>query len=148
MTAWRSLRRGLDAALVAPAGRERVLEPAVGGLQLDRGREEAGEAVPGVGRLEGPLGRLGELGEARVDDRVDERVLRREVAVQRAHPDARAARDLVHADVEPALLERGTGRGDDPVAIALGVLAERGFRGGRHAVQCSAPRVNRRAYSG
>src|SRR6185312_10034744 len=43
-------------------------------------------------------------------------------------------RDLVHADVEPALLERGAGRGDDPVAIALGVLAERGFRGGRHAL--------------
>src|SRR3954452_21975891 len=68
------------------------------------------------------------------DERAHERVLRREVAVDGPDADAGAARDVLHLRVEPVLGEAVAGGGDDLVAVALRVGAERagGGVGRRH----------------
>jgi hypothetical protein len=61
----------------------------------------------------------------------------REVAVDGPHADAGLAGDIVHLRVDAALGEHGSRRGDDPLAVAAGVGAQR-FRslgvGCRHGV--------------
>ena len=68
---------------------------------------------------------LDELADALVEDRDEERVLAREVAEDRAVADARPPRDLVDADVEPALGEALARHVEQAVEIALRVGAER-----------------------
>ena len=64
---------------------------------------------------------VGDALEVPIGEGDDERLLRREVAIQRADADAGAARDVLDLGVEPALGEcRGRGR-DDLLAIAAGV---------------------------
>jgi hypothetical protein len=49
-----------------------------------------------------------------------------EIAVEGRHPDAGASRDLGHRHLGVGAVERGTGGGEDLVAVALGVGASRG----------------------
>ena len=60
-----------------------------------------------------------------VEDRADERLLGREAAVQRALADAGAARDLLDADVQPGLGERGARGIQDAGAVASCVGPQR-----------------------
>ena len=62
--------------------------------------------------------------------RADERVLRREVAVDRPDADARAARDVLDLGFEPRLGERGRGGREDPLPVAPGIRAQRLGDGG------------------
>ena len=63
------------------------------------------------------------------DERLDQRVLRREVAVHRADPDLRAARDVVHLHAGAVLGARDPRRLQDALAVAPRVGAERAFLG-------------------
>ena len=64
--------------------------------------------------------------EERVGDRVDQRLARREVPVDRADSDAGAAGDLVHAERRAALRVGGARRLEHALAVAHGVGAEPG----------------------
>ena len=98
----------------------------VGGTP-DRG----GERVPGAAVLgERGLGDLGEALEMLGRECVDERLLRGEVAVDGADADARPPRDVLDLRLQPALGERGRRRGDDLLAVATGVCAQRPVSGG------------------
>ena len=72
------------------------------------------------------------------EDRVHERLLRCEAAVQRAGPDAGFARDVVHARLEPVLEEEPAGSVEDPLAVGSRVAAQ--VRLARHGVQGSEKR--------
>ena len=83
--------------------------------------EEPGEAAPRVVVAQALLGEGGETVEVLLEDRLDERGLGREAAVERPHADARAARDLVDRHLEAELGERLGGRCEDAAAVRLGV---------------------------
>ena len=58
------------------------------------------------------------LADAPLEDRLDERVARREVPVERADADARAARDLLERGLDAPLGEHLAGRGDEQLVVA------------------------------
>jgi EmrB/QacA subfamily drug resistance transporter len=72
------------------------------------------------------------------ENRVHERLLRGEAAVQGAGPDAGFARDLIHAGLEPVLEEEPTGGVEDPLTVGCRVAAQ--VRLARHGVHGSAKR--------
>ena len=100
-------------------------EAAVARLEADDAGEVAEQALPRIGLLERLLRGGGEVIEVLLEDGVDQRVLGREAPVERAHPDACAAGDLLDAGIEPELGEGGPGGGEDPVAILARVAPER-----------------------
>jgi len=59
-----------------------------------------------------------------LEQRVDQRVLVREAAVDGPHPHARGGRDVVQRDAEAALGEHLSRGGEDPLPVAFGVDAE------------------------
>ena len=85
------------------------------------------EAAPGVGIVECLLGERGDLVEALLEERLDDLLLVGEAAVGRADADAGVGGDVVHRDVEAALGEHLAGRGQQPLAVALGIPAQRAF---------------------
>ena len=104
------------------------------GLLGHRGDDHLHEPFPGILGGERALDDRLQLVEAILEDRVHERLLGREAAIQRAHPDARAAGDLVHADIQAVLGEGAAGGLDDPLAVALRVAS----KGGAHAQAATA----------
>jgi hypothetical protein len=100
---------------------EDVLEAAVGRLKLTNRREHPNEPIPRLWIVEGIFCDCRELGEALLEDRRNQVVLVGEPAVERSHPDSRAARDLVDAGIEPALAEHGLRCDEDRIAIPLSI---------------------------
>jgi hypothetical protein len=84
--------------------------------------EEPGQCIVCAGR--GRDRRL-QLDQAGVDDRHQQLVLAGEAAVDGGRPDAGAARDLLHRDVDPQLGEGRVGGDDDAVVVALRVRTQR-----------------------
>jgi hypothetical protein len=64
--------------------------------------------------------------------RLDQQLPGREVPVQRADADAGVLGDPLQRRLETALRERGGRGGQDLVAVALGVRAQRALGGARH----------------
>ena len=90
--------------------------------------------LPRVLDLERVDGELPAAVDLRLEQRVDQRVLVREAAIDGADADARGGGDLVERDVEPALgEERGGGR-EHPLAVALGVGAQWSWDDGHGSV--------------
>ena len=67
----------------------------VPGLELEHVLEEAGQPRPGVLGSRRLLGQPDDLADVLGVDRLDQRVARRKVAVERPDPDTGAARDLL-----------------------------------------------------
>src|SRR5712691_10293782 len=108
----------------ALAGLETLDQGEVGCIQHRNLPKEAGEPLPRIELVGCGKGNLGELADPLVEDRDDEIVLAREVAKDRAVPDARAPGDLVDRDVEPLLREALARYGEQTVEVALRVGAE------------------------
>ena len=94
--------------------------------------EELLEGLARVVDLHRPLADLEQLGDPRLDDGVDQVVLRREVAEQGGRADLGAAGDLRHRHVEALLGEHRHGRVDQALTIAQRVGAGSAGRGGAH----------------
>ena len=94
---------------------EKGEEPAQPGHENRSGRL----AVDGLGGLADGVDLVGVEG-------LKELAAAGEVAVERRHADAGAARDLGHRHLGLRVGERGAGGGEDLVAVALGVGASRG----------------------
>ena len=86
--------------------------------------DELGEPVlEGVRSVGGPqlVGQCGEAFEIVGDEGQDQRVACREVAIQRAAPDAGAAGDVVHRCAHPVLDEGLVGDLEQSLPVAAGV---------------------------
>ena len=92
-----------------------------------------GEAEPRVVGCERPLAGRHDRLEGLLEDRVDQVVPGREVAVQRGHPDARLTGDLAHRHVDPVARQEDARRGDQPGAVPLRVDAIGDGHGGNLA---------------
>ena len=75
-----------------------------------------------AGRSSGKLIRV-RLGEVGIEDRVDQVLARREVAVERADADAGFARDRAHVGPEPVRDQDRPGGGDDLQPVPGGIFA-------------------------
>src|SRR5438067_5144052 len=115
-------------ALPAVLAREHVLEPPVRRVPGERLLEKPGEAGPGVVRGGRLLRQANELREGVLEHRVDEVLLRREVAVERSHPDARMPGELLDRDLDAGAGEELPRARDEPLVVAAGVAAQ-GRRG-------------------
>jgi len=111
-----------DGRLPDPA--ERVGQVALGDGLLGDAAEQRVERGAGVGRLDASLGEHDELTHPRHRDRLEQRLLRREVAVDRSRADARPRRDRVERHAVPRFGERLAGSGEHPLAVAAGVGAQ------------------------
>ena len=98
---------------------------------------EALEAVPRIGVLEAPRGRLGEADEAIVGERLEEILLGREVAVDRPNSHPCPAGDLLDPNVEAVLGEAGARGVQDAATVTPGVGALRALAGGAVARRSS-----------
>ena len=89
------------------------------------------------------IGERADVGEARLEERLDQLLLVGEAPVDRPDADARVVGDVVQGDLEAALREQVAGRREDPQAVALGVLPERpGAHEGRSRVARSGGHVS------
>ncbi len=70
------------------------------------------------------LDRVGETLEVLLGERLDQRLLRREMAIDGADADARAAGDVLDLRLQADLGEGGGGGGDDLLAIAARIGAQ------------------------
>ena len=111
-----------------------VGEAAVGGLHRADGLDVAGEAVPGVGVVQGVGDGVGVGVHAVGEDGVDQLLLRGEVAEEGGDPDPGLTGDGGHRGAQPVAPEHLAGGGDDPLPVALGVAAQGLGRGGGPAV--------------
>ena len=118
----RAASRSLGAARAAE---DELLQPAILALQLLRAHEEADEGLPRIGVVGRGAGDVGDLLDARLEQRVDELLLVGEAAVDGAHPHAGLARDVVVRAAQPAIGEDHARRVQDALAVALRVAAER-----------------------
>lgn len=100
-------------------------ETAIGGLHGANGVDEGGEAVPGVGVAEGggDGGNVGVHGAG--EDRVDEVFAGGEAPEEGGDADAGGAGDAGHGRLNAVGGKDAAGGGDDPLAVALGVPAQR-----------------------
>ena len=80
-----------------------------------------------------------ELGERVLEHGVDQVVLGREVAVERAHADARLAGDLLDGHVEAVAREQRARRREETLAVAPRVAAELSFGRALDAHRSSMP---------
>ena len=78
-------------------------------------------AAPAVGLGRGRLGDRDELADATLEDRLDERLARREMPVERADPETGAARDLLERGVDSLLGEHLARRRDEQLVVPLRV---------------------------
>ena len=99
-------------------------------LQLLHAREEADEGGPRIGVVGGGAREHRDLLDARLAEGVDQLLLVGEPAVDRAHPDAGLARDVVVRGAQPALCEHHARRVQDAPAVALRVATEGALGGG------------------
>ncbi len=72
---------------------------AVGGLEVTA--EQHLECLAGIADLLGGAGEVGHAADARADHRGQQRLLTREMAVERAHPQAGVGGDLLHLSLVP-----------------------------------------------
>src|SRR5439155_2966818 len=93
------------------------------GLELGQPDDESLEGTSGVGVGQRFLGLTQQRLVHRPYDRLDESLLRREVAAHRAHADSRPAGDLLDRRFHPRLGEDGLRRGEDPLAVPPGIRA-------------------------
>ena len=114
-------------------------------LELQDPFQVCRQAAPGVGIVECLLGERGDLVEALLEERLDDLLLVGEAAVGRADADAGVGGDVVHRDVEAALGEHLAGRGQQPLAVALGIPAQGAFGAvlRRHGAHRSTKRTER-----
>src|SRR3954447_961440 len=117
-----------------PAQRDDVLDAAVLRVELEQPLEEAGQAGPGVCVVRRFAGETDDLVEGVLEDRVDQLVLRREVAVERPHSDAGVLGDLLHGDVDTAVGEELARGGNELGSIAESVATGGGGNGHRLTV--------------
>ena len=102
-----------------------VGQAAVLGLEAQDALQIGAEAAPGIWVFQRLLGERGDLVETLLEERFDDLLLVGEAPVGGADPNAGVRCDVVHRHVEPALREDLAGRGQQPSAVALGVLAQR-----------------------
>ena len=114
-----------------------VLASLLGGFAQNEAQLLAARALQGVGgAIASPTAlslistTFREGPELRGHELAQERLLVREVAIDGPDAHAGLAGDVVHLRVDAAVGEHGARRGDDPLAVAAGVGAER-FRGVR-----------------
>ena len=124
-----------------------VLEHAVARLHLEHLLEEAREREPARRAPRGRLGDRDEVADAALEDGLDERVARREVAVERADADARAASDLLERRLDAALGEDLARRRDEQLVVAARV-APLSLPARRRCRSCATGYTYRRIASG
>ena len=100
------LARTCERLLAGRVAHQDVLQHAVACLELERPFEKVPERGPPVGLEGGGLGDRDELADASLEDRLDERLARREMPVERADPDSGATSDLLERGLDPVLGER------------------------------------------
>src|SRR5215208_6846203 len=105
--------------------REDLAEGPVGGHDLGATPEHGAERLPRVLDLQRRLGVCGDRLEGSYHQRLDQRLLGGEVAVHRPDPDPRPPRHIVHLGVATVLGEDRASGGEDLLAIAPGVGAQR-----------------------
>src|SRR3954470_7445030 len=101
-----------------------VAQARVGGHDLGVVAQRRAEALPRVLDLERRADVLGRDAELLGDERLDQGVLGREVAVDRADPDARFPRHVVDLDIRAVLGAGAARRREDALAVASGVGPE------------------------
>ena len=94
-----------DEAAAARLAQERRPQRQVPGLELEHPLEEGGQPVPGVLGGRRLLGKRDDLADVLGVDRLDERLARGEVTVERADADPGTARDLLECAVGAVLGE-------------------------------------------
>jgi hypothetical protein len=109
-----------------------VVEPLVAGLQPAAPLQVEGEALPRVVHGQRLLGRVHVLLDRRGQDGVQQLGAGGEAAVQGGDADPGAPRDLLQRRLQALLGEHLPGRGEDGVAVALGVAAQPSGGRGRH----------------
>ena len=119
----------LRAAERVPLG-HRLRKQAIVRPQLRRAAKEIAKPLPGIGGLERLAPPLGEPGEAVRRQRLEQRLLGRKVAVDRADADVRCSGDVVDLRLQAVGRELCPSGGEDPLAIAPGVGALPDFEGG------------------
>jgi hypothetical protein len=105
-------------------GREGLLQVAPGHRLAGHPVEEAGERGAGVGRAGPGPGVLDEVAQPGLGDRLEQRLLGREVPVDGARPDAGPGRDLVQRHRAALRGEQLPRRLQDALAVAPGVGAQ------------------------
>src|SRR5207302_11511472 len=99
------LAGGCKLAGAGEIAHEGVFQHVVGGLELQRPLEEEHERAPAVRLGRRGLGDGDQLAEAALEDRLDERFARAEVAVERADADPGPPRDLLERRLDASLGE-------------------------------------------
>ena len=103
-----------------------LLEAAVGGLHLLRALEEAATSPSHGSSISSASAAIAlDRGDLLLEQLVDQRLAVREAPVDGPDADAGVPGDVVEADVDAALGEEDPRRREDPLPVALGVLAQR-----------------------
>ena len=118
-------RRRLEPPPSVPALCDHVLETAVPHVELEHALEECAEAQPGVFLLESRLCGAADLREDILEDGVDQLRFRGKAPVEGPDAHTRTTCDLLDGDVDAVGRECGARGLDDPVAVALGIAAQR-----------------------
>ena len=119
------LRRG-HRQLDLDAGAEQGLDQVpLGGALLDQVGQEGEEGGPGVVGLDPGAGIVGDAVDTADEDGLEQLLLGREVAVQRAHPHPGLLGDEVDRDRDALGGEHRLRRLEEPGPVALGVRPER-----------------------
>jgi len=114
---------------------ERVAQPGVGGHHLGVAAQPGGERLPWVLDLERGADVVDRDAELLGDERLDQRVLRREVAVDGADADAGDTRHVVDLHMRALLRAHLAGGHEDALAVAPRIGPQGPFVGvgiGRH----------------
>ncbi len=121
-----TVRVGSTADRSVARAHQRVLSRRVGGSDLRTLAHDVGEHLEGfaVRPLDAGLGHREDVLELALDHRHHQRVLGREVAIERADTQAGARGDVIHLGLDALLGERLGGSGEDarPVAGLVGAL--------------------------
>ncbi len=110
-----------DPPFAARMAQEDVSERQVAGLELEHLLEEPDEALPRALCRGAPLRRRYHLADVLLEDGLDERLARREMAVESADPDPGSPGDLLQGRVRPLLGEHVATCGDQQLSVSNGV---------------------------